>query len=63
MTAAPGALVKFLEQMKAATGIDIEKRLQEISDMPDEEKTTPGTEPITPPASHSKTKSGPKEEE
>jgi flotillin len=36
MTAAPGALVKFLEQMKAATGIDLAKRLQEITDMPDE---------------------------
>ncbi len=36
MTAAPGALVKFLEQMKAATGIDLAKRLQEISDMPDD---------------------------
>ncbi len=37
MTAAPGALVKFLEQMKAATGIDLAKRLQEITDMPDEQ--------------------------
>jgi len=36
MTAAPGALVKFLEQMKAATGIDLAKRLQEITDMSDE---------------------------
>ena len=36
MTAAPGALVKFLEQMKAATGIDLAKKLQEITDAPDE---------------------------
>jgi len=36
MTAAPGALVKFLEQVKAATGIDLAERLQEISSMPDE---------------------------
>lgn len=36
MTAAPGALVKFLEQMKAATGIDIEKQLQDIANMPDD---------------------------
>jgi len=43
MTAAPGALVKFLEQMKAATGIDLAKRLQEITDMPDEkpDRTAP----------------------
>ena len=36
MTAAPGALVKFLEQMKAATGIDLGKYLQDITEMPDE---------------------------
>jgi flotillin len=43
MTAAPGALVKFLEQMKAATGIDIAKRLEEIADMPEEKETTEAT--------------------
>ncbi|MBN2313202.1 MAG: hypothetical protein JXM79_04690 [Sedimentisphaerales bacterium] len=46
MTAAPGALVKFLEQMKAATGIDIEKRLKEIEDMPDDERAVATSKPV-----------------
>jgi uncharacterized membrane protein YqiK len=45
MTAAPGALVKFLEQMKTATGIDIEKQLKEISNMPDDEKVAAISKP------------------
>jgi len=50
MTAAPGALVKFLEQMKAATGIDIEKRLQDIADMPDNESPAAESEAVAAPA-------------
>jgi flotillin len=56
MTAAPGALVKFLEQMKAATGIDIEKRLQEVADMPDDESAVASAEATPPPAVPTKTK-------
>jgi hypothetical protein len=57
MTAAPGALVKFFEQVKAATGIDIEKRLQEISDMPDDESMATASEPTELPAAPKKPKS------
>lgn len=39
MTAAPGALVKFLEQIKAATGIDLAGKLKEISEIPEEKNT------------------------
>jgi hypothetical protein len=50
MTAAPGALVKFIEQMKAATGIDLTKRLQEIVDMPDEQTPEPVSDRVQPSA-------------
>ena len=63
MTAAPGALVKFLEQMKAATGIDIEKRLQEIADMPDDENMVAASSPSVPPAAPEKPKSVSKEKD
>jgi len=63
MTAAPGALVKFLEQMKAATGIDIEKRLQEIAEMPDDEIVTTTSEPVASPAMSEKAKGSSKEED
>ncbi|UCE48869.1 MAG: hypothetical protein JSW47_01755 [Phycisphaerales bacterium] len=49
MTAAPGALVKFLEQVKAATGIDLAQRLQEISSMPDDKDAAfVSDEPMSP---------------
>jgi len=54
MTAAPGALVKFLEQMKAATGIDLEKRFQEIADMPDDGSTATESEAVATPAQSEK---------
>jgi len=63
MTAAPGALVKFLEQMKAATGIDIEKRFQEIADMPDDESTAAAPETDAPPATPEKPKHGSKNQD
>ena len=63
MTAAPGALVKFLEQMKAATGIDIEKRLQEIAEMPDDEIVTTTSEPVAPPAMSEKPTGSSKEKD
>jgi flotillin len=63
MTAAPGALVKFLEQMKAATGVDIEKRLQEIADMPDDESMAVASGAAVPPASPEKPKSVSKEKD
>jgi flotillin len=50
MTAAPGALVKFLEQVKAATGIDLGKRLQDIMDMPDDEAAVTARDRIEAPA-------------
>ena len=61
MTAAPGALVKFLEQMKAATGIDLEKRFQEIADMPDDESAAIASETVAPPAKPGKPKGVSKE--
>ena len=36
MTAAPGGLVKFIEQMKAATGIDLAELLKEAGSLKDE---------------------------
>jgi flotillin len=41
LTAAPGGLVKFMEQIKAATGIDLEQLLREITAMKDTD--TPAT--------------------
>jgi flotillin len=61
MTAAPGALVKFLEQVKAATGIDLGKRLQDIMDMPDVESAVTASDPIKPPAKPGKSGSVSKE--
>ena len=63
MTAAPGALVKFLEQMKAATGIDLEKRFQEIADMPDDKSAATTSEKVAPPAAPGKPKSDSKEKD
>ncbi len=62
MTAAPGALVKFIEQMKAATGIDLGKRLQEIADMPDEEAAEPASDRIKPSAKPGKSGKATKKE-
>ena len=62
MTAAPGALVKFIEQMKAATGIDLGKRLQEIADMPDEEAAEPASDRIQPSAKPGKSGKATKKE-
>jgi hypothetical protein len=36
LTAAPAGMVKFLEQIKAATGVDLTEKLQEIMAMKDE---------------------------
>jgi hypothetical protein len=63
MTAAPSALVKFLEQMKAATGIDLEKRFQEIAEMPDDESAATASETVSPPATPGKPKSASKEKD
>jgi len=60
MTAAPGALVKFMEQMKAATGIDLEKRFQEIAEMPDDESPAATSVPVAPPAKPGKPKNASK---
>ena len=62
MTAAPGALVKFLEQVKAATGIDLGKRLQDIMDMPDDESAVTASDRIKRPAKPGKSGSVSKEE-
>jgi hypothetical protein len=35
--------------MKAATGIDIEKRLQDIADMPDDQRPAAASKPAAPP--------------
>ncbi len=54
MTAAPGALVKFLEQIKAATGIDLGERLQEIAAMPDDESAVVASDEVKPPTTPGK---------
>ena len=36
MTAAPGALVKFIEQLKGMTGIDLEKYVKDITEQKDD---------------------------
>lgn len=62
MTAAPGALVKFLEQMRAATGIDLNKYFQEITDMPDDESPVTTPDQIKSPAKPRKPGNASKEE-
>ncbi len=45
MTAAPGALVKFIEQLKGMTGIDLEKYVKDITEQKDDAAAAPPTLP------------------
>ena len=51
MTAAPGALVKFLEQVSAMTGIELETLLKDVLAQKDAASAEPQTGPETPEAS------------